>query len=64
MKAAFLAHVLPACGAFGLDVAEDQADLMWRHFSRLLRANQQMNLTRITDPAQAAVKQQGMQTGS
>ena len=40
----------------GLSPDAGQLDQMWCHFELLLEANRGINLTRITDPAQAAAK--------
>ena len=40
----------------GLDISPDARDLLWRHFLLLIDANSRFNLTRITDPRDAAVK--------
>ncbi len=50
-------HILSkALGEFGLDLSQSQAALLVRHFELLIAANQSLNLTAITDPAEAAVK--------
>ena len=36
-------------------LSEEQTEMMWRHFQIVLDANQRMNLTRITDPINAAI---------
>jgi len=41
---------------WGLTVRSDHMELMWQHFVLLLEANSEINLTRITDPEQAAVR--------
>ncbi len=40
------------------DVAMDsaQAQLLWAHYSRMIEVNQVMNLTRVTEPVEAAIK--------
>ncbi len=40
----------------GLAIKVDRLDQMWHHFELLAEANRRINLTRITDPAQAAAK--------
>ncbi len=41
---------------FGVRLAEEQTILLARHFDFLIAANKNLNLTAITDPAEAAVK--------
>jgi 16S rRNA (guanine527-N7)-methyltransferase len=45
-----------ACDDVGLALNRDQAGLLWHHYELVLRTNRQINLTRITAPADAAVK--------
>jgi 16S rRNA (guanine527-N7)-methyltransferase len=45
-----------ACEALGIALQAGQVDLMYRHLNLVLLANEDFNLTRITDPAEAAVK--------
>jgi len=42
--------------ALRVSLEPTQIDRMYGHLQRVLQANQQFNLTRITDPAEAAVK--------
>jgi 16S rRNA (guanine527-N7)-methyltransferase len=39
-----------------VDLSDGQADLLRRHFEQLVTANRSVNLTRVTDPAEAVVK--------
>ncbi|UCG33531.1 MAG: class I SAM-dependent methyltransferase [Phycisphaerales bacterium] len=45
-----------SAGALGFPLAPGHVELMWRHFELLLEANRRFNLTRITEPAEAAVR--------
>jgi len=45
-----------AAEGMGLGVNRAQRAMMWAHFQYVLEANRQFNLTRITAPADAAVK--------
>ena len=45
-----------ACAAIGVGVNGEQGDLFWRHFELVVETNRRFNLTRITEPADAAVK--------
>jgi 16S rRNA (guanine527-N7)-methyltransferase len=45
-----------AAEALGIALEPRQVDLMYRHLNLVLLANEDFNLTRITDPAEAAVK--------
>jgi len=45
-----------ATAAIGLHIGEPQRLLMWSHFGRVVEASRRFNLTRITDPVDAAVK--------
>lgn len=40
----------------GLTLVASQVTLLWTHFERVVAANRQFNLTRITTPAEAAVR--------
>jgi len=42
--------------ALGIALEARQVDRMYRHLNRVLLANEDFNLTRITDPAEAAVQ--------
>ncbi len=55
-RAEFTDALSAACRGLDLSVSEDQAETMWRHYSLMVAANRHTNLTRITAPAQAAVK--------
>jgi len=55
-KADFVEALLAGCRELDLSLSDDQIDLMWRHFGLVLQINRRMNLTRITSPAEAAVK--------
>ena len=52
----FKRWLLAAAEALQVRLDEDQVDRMRRHLQMVLQANEQFNLTRITDPAEAAVK--------
>ena len=52
----FSETLLRAVEALPLSLSPDAAATMWRHFDLVSTANRQFNLTRITDPAGAAVK--------
>jgi 16S rRNA (guanine527-N7)-methyltransferase len=43
-------------GRLGLALEPRQTETLWRHYELLIDANRQFNLTRITDPAEAALK--------
>jgi len=45
-----------AAGALGLRLEEHHLARMWRHFELVVEANRRFNLTRITAPADAALK--------
>ena len=51
-EAALAAAMIP----LGLPLAASQVTLLWTHFERVVEANRHFNLTRITTPAEAAVK--------
>jgi 16S rRNA (guanine527-N7)-methyltransferase len=55
-RAEFTRVLAAACNGIGLLLSASQVDLLWRHFELLLQTNRQINLTRITAPADAAVK--------
>ena len=42
--------------AWDLPISDAAVDLLWRHFELVIEKNAVMNLTRITEPAEAAVK--------
>lgn len=44
-----------ALAALGVACTSEQVDLFWRHFTAMCDANRTHNLTRITDPVDAAV---------
>lgn len=48
--------LLEATASLGLSLDEDQRTVMCAHFVAVVAANRQFNLTRITGPAEAAVK--------
>jgi len=52
----FLKTLEHACQALRLEISPDAADQMFRHFCLMIDANRRFNLTRITDPKEAAVK--------
>ncbi|MBN1342985.1 MAG: 16S rRNA (guanine(527)-N(7))-methyltransferase RsmG [Phycisphaerae bacterium] len=45
-----------ACRELGISLEQNQTARLWQHFTLMLSANRHINLTRITAPAQAAVK--------
>lgn len=45
-----------ACGELGLTLDADETEPLWQHYSLMVSANRTTNLTRITAPAEAAVK--------
>lgn len=53
---AFETALKRATGAINLVLDEKQLTCMWQHFTLMVEANRRFNLTRITDPAEAAVK--------
>jgi len=52
----FEATLADAAQALDLRLNDEQRAGMWRHFTLMVEANQQFNLTRITTPADAAIK--------
>jgi 16S rRNA (guanine527-N7)-methyltransferase len=48
--------IAAALGPLGVCAAPEQLALFRRHFEAVLLANESMNLTRITDPPEAAIK--------
>ena len=54
-RESFLSALQTAVGELGLDFESASLEQMWRHFELLTLANHRINLTSITDPAQAAV---------
>lgn len=48
--------VLEACRALDLTLSANHLDRLERHYERLIQANRRFNLTRITDPIEAAVQ--------
>jgi 16S rRNA (guanine527-N7)-methyltransferase len=57
MKREFTERLIETANAFGVQIDSEQAALMYRHFESLIDANTRFNLTRITDPLGAAVRQ-------
>ena len=55
-RQAFEEALLAACSAIRLSLTEPQRELMLAHYRRVVEANRHFNLTRITSPADAAVK--------
>jgi 16S rRNA (guanine527-N7)-methyltransferase len=45
-----------SAGELGFPLQPGHVESMWRHFEMLLEANRKFNLTRITDPADAAIR--------
>lgn len=52
----FAAALAEACADLGLTLASGVADVMWEHWRRVQEANRRFNLTRVSDPEEAAVK--------
>ncbi len=52
----FAAALAAATAPLALQPDEAQESLLWAHFERMCEANRRFNLTRITTPADAAVK--------
>ncbi len=52
----FNQSLLRAVEPWGTTLDSETLALLWDHFQTILDANQRMNLTRITDPVQAAVQ--------
>jgi 16S rRNA (guanine527-N7)-methyltransferase len=52
----FEGALLAACSSISVTVTAKQVGKFWAHFERVLAANARFNLTRITEPAAAAVK--------
>ncbi len=52
----FFSALTTALARLGLSLDAPVIDTLWRHFNLLLEANQRLNLTRITDPADAALR--------
>jgi len=52
----FDAALREACGALGVEAVPEDRARMYAHFREMVKANEQFNLTRITAPAEAAVK--------
>lgn len=55
-RAQFDEALTAALAAIGVAVDAPRRERMWHHFERVVEANRQFNLTRITSPADAAVK--------
>lgn len=55
-EAAFRAALEAAAGAVGGVLEAHCVQKMWQHFLLVVEANRRVNLTRITNPAEAAVK--------
>jgi 16S rRNA (guanine527-N7)-methyltransferase len=53
---AFDAALASALERWALSLSADQSEMLRAHFSALLDANRHINLTRITEPVEAAVK--------
>lgn len=56
VSAEFADALSTACRALGLSPDDDVVEALWRHFGLMVEANRRANLTRITTPADAAVK--------
>jgi 16S rRNA (guanine527-N7)-methyltransferase len=55
-EADFREALLRAANCLGVSLDDSALSLMYSHFQLVVEANKQFNLTRITDPADAAVK--------
>lgn len=55
-RAAFEQPLYEALGALRVRCLPEQVERLWRHYMLMVEANRQFNLTRITQPADAAVK--------
>ena len=55
-KERFIKALQIAASDLGVSLAEDESAMLWRHFGLVREANETFNLTRITDPEEAAVK--------
>lgn len=53
---AFVDPIAKHLGRWGIPVSASQLERMEAHFAAMVEANRVMNLTRITDPTEAAVK--------
>jgi len=56
MDPVFEERLVEACTSFDFVPSAEQIARMWQHFAMLRKANEKFNLTRITDPARAAVE--------
>ena len=52
----FCSNLISAAEALGIGLDDASIELMWRHFELVVDTNQRFNLTRVTAPADAAVK--------
>jgi 16S rRNA (guanine527-N7)-methyltransferase len=52
----FASALHAATAAWSLEIPPEKLDLLRRHFDAVLETNKGMNLTRITDPVEAAVR--------
>jgi 16S rRNA (guanine527-N7)-methyltransferase len=55
-RSEFDAALTQALARIGVTLSPDAADTFWRHFELVVEANRRVNLTRITDPTEAAFK--------
>ncbi len=55
-RSLFRDALMAATAPLGVAPDSGQEERMWAHFARMVEANRQFNLTRITTPADAAVK--------
>jgi 16S rRNA (guanine527-N7)-methyltransferase len=56
LAGSFEETIAAALAVWGIPVTSDQHTLFRKHFEAVLLANQSMNLTRITEPKEAAIK--------
>ena len=52
----FEAALRESCSGLRLPLDDRQCELLWGHYALMVEANRQFNLTRITGPAEAAIK--------
>ncbi len=55
----FRRWLLEAAGVLNLSLDDSQIDRLYQHLNLVLLANEEFNLTRVTDPAEAAVRLAG-----
>jgi 16S rRNA (guanine527-N7)-methyltransferase len=55
-RTAFVRTLRAGADALGIAVSDDCASLLWHHFETMRDTNRQFNLTRLTEPQEAAIK--------